>query len=95
MADGAERDQWDRRAQDNNRWAKLEQRMSTVEGTQARILAIVERLDADSHDEVVRLDERRRITASRRAWIKEFGSVIGYIGAGVAILATIMALAGG
>lgn len=95
MADGGTHDPWDRRERDSNRWSKFEQRLSALEGTQARILEIVERLDADSHDEVVRLDERRRITASRRAWIKEFGSVIGYLGAAVAALLGIMALVGG
>ena len=95
MADGDGHDQWDRRRQDINWKSKFEQRLSALEGTQTRILEIVERLDVESHDAVVRIDERKRIRKERWDRIREFGSVLGYLGAGVAILATIMALAGG
>lgn len=93
--DGTDRDQWDRRARDSNRWAKFEQRMDTFEATQARMLKIIERLDGDSHDAVVRADERRKIVEKRREWIKQFGSLIGYLGAAVGLALGIMALFGG
>lgn len=75
---------YDRRA-DAARWSAVEKRLDALERTQKRILEAVEKHDGTFHDESIRLDERRKLRAERWESVRQWGSVIGYLGAAVAL----------